>query len=137
MPYSRLFYHFVWTTKRRIPFITQSNRTYIYDAISAKVDELAGMVFALNGMDEHVHLVVNVPAKIAVVDFVRFVKGASSHVASRVTTEYEPFAWQAEYGVLTISESHLPTVVQYVELQQQHHALNTLDKRLEFGNGDV
>ncbi|MBX3066008.1 MAG: IS200/IS605 family transposase [Anaerolineae bacterium] len=133
MPLTRLFYHFVWTTKKRLPFITQHNRTAIYDAIRGKVEGLGGMVLAINGMDEHVHLVAHMPAKYSVVEFMRQIKGVSSHVASHFANDYEPFAWQEEYGAHTVSESHLPQVIKYVELQQEHHTLKTLNPRLEFG----
>jgi hypothetical protein len=51
-------------------------------------------------------------------------------VLNRNCTECE-FEWQAEYGVVTISESHLATAISYVKLQEQHHRDQTLDSRLE------
>jgi putative transposase len=129
MPYSRLFYHFVWTTKNRLPLITDAKRDPIYAAIRAKVNELRGIVHALNGMPDHVHLVVTVPPSLALSTFIGQVKGVSSHLVGQLSEE--AFAWQGEYGVLSISESHLPTIVRYVVLQQQHHADQTLDERLE------
>ena len=133
MPYSRLFYHFVWSTKDRLPLITVSNRDAIYGAIGAKAGDLRGIVYALNGMSDHVHLVVTVPPSIALASFIGQVKGSASHLAARLgdSSAVEPFAWQAEYGVLSISEAHLPIVVRYVRQQQQHHAANTLNRTLE------
>jgi putative transposase len=131
MPLYRLFYHFVWTTKQRIPLITVANQAVIFAAIRAKTEELNGIVYALNGMPDHVHLVVSLPPVIALADFMRLIKGSSSHLASHLPDVQDPFAWQAEYGVLSISESHLPTIVHYVERQPQHHADQTLDQRLE------
>src|SRR5579859_4254167 len=43
----------------------------------------------------------------------------------------EPFQWQDEYGVLSVSESHVDTVIRYVDQQQLHHAEKRLDARLE------
>jgi putative transposase len=71
MPYYRLYYHVIWTTKGRESSITQSNRSLIYNAISSKVDGLGGIVHALNGMEDHVHLVVTIPPKIAIGSFIR------------------------------------------------------------------
>ncbi|MFN8418808.1 MAG: IS200/IS605 family transposase [Anaerolineae bacterium] len=133
MPYSRLFYHFVWTTKQRIPFITQDNRVEIYRAIRKKIEAMDGMVLALNGMEEHVHLLVSIPPKLAPATCIGQVKGASSFAAARLVTSGEPFDWQDEYGVLTVSESHIPHILDYIDKQQQHHSTGTLDPRLEFG----
>ena len=133
MPRTRLFYHFVWGTKERLPLITDVNRQTIYGAISAKAKEMDGIVHALNGMSEHVHLVATVPPKLSLADFVGQVKGNSSHLATHLHTPFsdKTFAWQSEYGVTTVSESHLPVVVGYVVNQQKHHAENSLNDKLE------
>jgi putative transposase len=96
MPYYRLFYHIVWSTKNRLPLITQENCTPIYASIKAKVKELGGITHALNGSNNHIHLVVTLPPKIALANFIGQVKGCSSHLASRWNGRYEPFAWQRE-----------------------------------------
>lgn len=131
MPYYRLFYHFVWATKKRAPLITETKRESLYAAISAKVKEFKGVVHAINGTVDHVHLLVTLPPTLPLARFIGQVKGSSSHFASRLTKEGEPFAWQDEYGVVSLSESQLPAVVRYVHSQQQHHAANTLNPELE------
>ena len=128
MPYSRLYYHFVWTTKERRPFITEANRSPILKAIAAKVVQLNGICHAVNAVSDHVHLVATVPPSMALGIFIGQVKGNSSHLASRLSGE---FAWQSEYGVMTISESHLTSVVQYVLNQPEHHDAGDMNARLE------
>ena len=135
MPYSRLYYHIIWGTKHRLPLITEVNRQPIYAAIRAKVAAMGGMTHALNGPSDHVHLVATVPPNMSVARFIGQVKGNSSHLAARL--DGGTFAWQAEYGVLSISESHLSTVMSYVVAQQQHHASSHLNERLERIGGDV
>ena len=133
MPYSRLFYHFVWTTKDRQPLITEINRGPILKAIAAKVEQLNGICHAVNAVSDHVHLVATVPASMALGIFIGQVKGNSSHLASRLGGEsaLQAFAWQSEYGVMTVSESHLTNVVQYVLNQPEHHNAGNLNDRLE------
>src|SRR5690349_10093569 len=111
MPYSRLFYHIVWTTKQRLPLITESNEAAIYGAIRKKVDDLKGMVHAADGMQDHVHLVVTLMPDVALSHIIGQLKGTSSYVANRLAGDTQLFAWQHEYGVLSISESHVPTIV--------------------------
>lgn len=131
MPYYRLFYHFIWATKNRLPLITDANREPILRAIAAKTKTLNGIVHALNGMEDHVHLVVTLPPTQPLDRFIAQIKGSASYVASRVEGATTEFHWQREYGVLTVSESHLPSVIEYVRLQQEHHAANTLKPKLE------
>ncbi|MDW8101156.1 MAG: transposase [Anaerolineae bacterium] len=60
-------------------------------------------VLALNGMPDHVHLVVSFPSTIAIADLVKQVKGVSSHFVNE-TLEPEPqFKWQGSYGAFTVS----------------------------------
>lgn len=47
MTYYRLFYHFVWTTKERLPLITEGNEAAIYATIRAKARQLNVIVYAL------------------------------------------------------------------------------------------
>ncbi|SRR5258706_4367325 len=133
MPYYRLYYHFIWTTKNRAPIITASNQKAIFAVIQEKVVALNGIVHALNGMSDHVHLVASVPPSLKLSDFIGQIKGVSSHLA-RSLTDKGDFGWQGEYGVLSISESHVATVVRYVENQQKHHTEHTLDARLELSS---
>ena len=129
MPYYRLFHHFVWATKDRLPLITDANREPIYATIRAKTTELHGIVHALNGMDDHIHLIVTVPPSASLSTFVGQVKDVSSHLANQISSA--AFAWQGEYGAVSVSESHLPRVIRYVAMQQQHHTAGTLDPRFE------
>ena len=133
MPYSRLFYHFVWATKDRRPLISEANREAIEATIAAKVIELGGAVHAIGGTPDHMHLVASVPPAVSVSSFIGQVKGASSHLASRLPTSepIQAFAWQSEYGVLTVSEAQLPTIKKYVRRQREHHSEGTLSRRLE------
>src|SRR5437764_12388122 len=109
MPYSRLFYHVIWTTKQRSPLITEQNEAAIYHAIREKIIELDGMVYATNGMPDLVHLVVSLSPAVALGKIIGQLKGSSSYVANRIAGQDEPFAWQQDYGILSVSESHVPT----------------------------
>ena len=133
MPYSRLFYHFVWTTKDRQPLITEANRAPILKAIAAKVVQFKGICHAVNAVSDHVHLVATVPPSMALGIFIGQVKGNSSHLAARLSGEaaVQAFAWQSDYSVKTISESHLTGVVRYVLDQQEHHRAGNLNARLK------
>jgi putative transposase len=116
-----------------LPIITENNRRAILDGTAAKVIKLNGICHAVNAVSDHVHMVVTVLPTVALSRFIGEVKGNVSHLASRLRKDgvLEPFEWQDEYGVLSVSESHLTYVVNYVLNQQKHHAEGTLDIRLE------
>jgi putative transposase len=116
MPYTSLFYHLVWTTKKRHPFIIPEVEAVVYDAIASKTDECGGALRAIGGTENHIHLIVTVPPAVALAEYIRQVKGVSSHQGG------EGFAWQAEYGVFTVSKRLLRAAIAYVAHQKKHHA---------------
>jgi putative transposase len=115
MPYWRLFYHFVWGTKNGEPFIELGWEDSLHNVIAAKVVDLEAMVYAVGGVDNHVHLVVSVPPKVALSTFVGQVKGHSSHWVNHELRSHEHFAWQAEYGVVSFGGMQLDMVVRYAK----------------------
>jgi putative transposase len=132
MSYYKLFYHFVWATYGRYPLLVSATREAVYGTIINKAAKLGAYVHALDGIEDHVHLVVTVPPTIALSHFIGQIKGALSRMANAMSKEnHEQFAWQDEFGVLSFAERDLPAVVRYVQMQQQHHAAKTLNNRLE------
>ena len=131
MPYYKLFYHFVWATKRREPLIMPEFEAQLYNAIAAKVKEMSGIVHAIGGMEEHVHLAASVPPKLALATFIGEVKGNTSHFVNHVIVPEFKLYWQDEYGVLSFGEKNLPYIVRYIKNQKKHHAEGNIQDRLE------
>jgi putative transposase len=122
MPYWQLFYHIVWATKNRLPLLTPEVEPEIHGHLRSKAQDLEGIVFAINGMADHVHMVVAIPPKVAVAHFVGQVKAVASTKQNQARAREMPWAWQSEYGVFSFDGKRLPNYVAYVECQKQHHA---------------
>ena len=131
MPYTRLYYHITWGTHKREPLIQPTFEASLYRVMTAKIEELGGRVFAIGGMDDHVHLAVSIPAKVSVSDFVGQVKGNSSHFVNHELCLPYHFGWQAEYGIVTFGQRNLNLVVEYIRHQRQHHAEQRVWRYLE------
>ena len=126
MPRFRLFYHFVWSTKNREPMITDANQETIHAVIRHKIDEFGGAVHAINSMEDHIHVLATLPPKQPLSFVIGQIKGASSHAVPDLK-------WHGEYGVVSVSESHVPQIKSYIRRQREHHATQSLDRRLELG----
>ena len=131
MPYCQLYYHLVWATKNREPLLTSNVEPTIHGYIWQKANSLGGIVFALNGVEDHVHLVVSIPAKISVSTFVGQVKGVASTKFNKSGHDGSPFFWHDEYGAFTFDAKRLPNYIAYVEKQKEHHRDNTVIPILE------
>lgn len=131
MSYWQLFYHIVWATKDREPIISLDKEPSVYEFIIQKATLLNGKVFAIGGVEDHVHLVVSIPPSIAVADFIGQVKGTSSALVNRAEIFPFRFRWQQKYGVFSFDRKRLPYIMAYVEEQKQHHHMNELIPVLE------
>ena len=131
MPYWKLYYHFIWGTKNRLPLIYPALEPELYHAIAAKAKDLGGFVHAIGGVEDHIHLGVSIPPKVAPAKFIGDVKGNSSHYVNHIIKPDFEFYWQDEYGVLSFGEKNLPAMVRYIHNQKQHHADGTLIVAME------
>ncbi len=121
MTYWRLHYHLIWSTQDRQPYLTPNIEKVLYKVIYRKAEELGLNIHAAGNVDDHVHIVLSIPPKIAIADSVRHLKGASAFVINHMQGSSGEFKWQAGYGVLTISDGLLETVARYAAKQKDHH----------------
>ena len=77
MSYWQLFYHVVWSTKNREPIIPTEKESVVHKLIVRHATSLGGTVFAIGGVQNHVHLVVSIPPSVAIAYFIGQIKGAS------------------------------------------------------------
>ncbi len=126
-----VFVHLVWATWDRLPPLTGTVERDAHRAIEAKCGELGAEVLAIGGVEDHVHLLVRLPATLAVADLLKHVKGASAHLVAQRTHANQFFKWQGGYAAFAVSVGHLSRVTRYIVCQREHHAANTLIPALE------
>jgi len=131
MPYWQLFYHAVWATKDREPLLTTRVAEAVYGHVLSKATGLGGVVYAIGGVEDHVHLVVAIPPSVAVARFIGQVKGVSSAQANSSGVCDSRFSWQASYGVFSFDAKRVPNYVSYVKRQIEHHRADTTIPILE------
>jgi len=137
MTYWRLYYHVTWATRNREHLIGASLSASLHGFIASKASRLGAVVHAVGGIEDHVHLVVSVPPTTALSEFIRQLKGASSHFANHEFMLPYPFNWQPEYGVVSFDSGHLDRVVDYVKNQQLHHSNRTIIPIFERVSADL
>ncbi len=132
MSFWRLYYHLVWATKERQPFITPELEQELYGYIIGKANALGCITHAIGGIEDHIHLVESIPPKHAIKYFVQQVKGSSSHHLNYgVFSGGAKFQWQRGYGVFSLGSKQLPKAVAYVVNQKEHHQRGDLISALE------
>jgi REP element-mobilizing transposase RayT len=118
--FTNLLYHAVWATKGRHPWLDADIQPPLFGLLGHLVKEDHGIALSINGMPDHVHLLLKLPQDKAVSDVVRDLKARSSFWIHKTYARQE-FAWQTGYGLFTVSESQVETVRRYIANQEEHH----------------
>lgn len=136
MAYWTLYYHLIWATRERQPLLDAERETIGRTTFHTKANELRAVLHAVGSVADHVHVVASIPPVLSVATFVKHLKGASSRAANLRARTGRMFRWQEGYGVLSVGERSLATVVGYVRDQPQHHRHGTtldIDETIDGG----
>jgi REP element-mobilizing transposase RayT len=129
--FHQLYYHFAWATARREPVIERSWRPQLLEILNDEVKKRGGWPIRHNAMPDHAHLLVRLPPKIPVSDFIGAVKGATSYRVNHDVKPGQEVHWQEGYGVLTLRKDELEKVSRYIDNQENHHRCGRLSVLLE------
>lgn len=100
--------------------ITGEIRSELFAYLGGLVKEKKGRPIKINGVSDHVHMLVTLPPTLNVSDAMRFIKTNSSRWINRRFGR--PFAWQKGYGAFSVSRSQVGRVATYIDNQERHHA---------------
>ena len=122
MSYTCLLYHIVIRTKRSERTISEAHErdlyTYIYDFIKHH----GCVLYRINGMPDHVHILLSINSSMALSDFMRDLKTATSKMMKNDREKFPMYdGWGAEYFACTVSLSMKEKVRQYIIDQKEHH----------------
>jgi REP element-mobilizing transposase RayT len=84
--------------------------------------DLRCTLLSINGMPDHVHLLVRYRADLSHSEMLRHIKGRSSKWINETFPQLGHFAWQEGYGGFTVSKSAAQAVEAYIVRQMEHHA---------------
>ncbi len=128
--YTQLYYHLVFATKLRHPYITAELQSDLYPFLGGAIRNHGGSALAINGMPEHVHILARLRAQPSVAEIMKSIKGSSSNWINDTRRADEHFGWQEGYGAFTVSASEVDRVRRYIENQQAHHQRMTLREEM-------
>ena len=129
--FSQLIYHFVWATKNREPLIAAEIEARLWPYIGAKCKELGYELLAVGGIEDHMHVLIELLPTMLVADVAKNLKGASSRYINKESSLPATLYWQDGYGVITLRKAEVPKVVRYIQRQKEHHRSGKLSDSLE------
>ena len=129
--YTRLLYHVVFSTKRRVPSIAKARRADLYAYLWGIHKNLKCHLYRIGGVDDHVHLFTSIHPKLAVADYVEKVKTGSTGWIKREGVFADWPGWQDGYGAFTAALENKASLVAYIIGQEEHHRTVTFTEELK------
>src|SRR5262245_12898144 len=96
--YTRLRTHIILRTRERIAYLLSDRRQDVFAYIGGIVREIGGVAMNINGFADHVHLLIRIPASMAVAEAVNLVKTNSSRWVHARRVLHRTFGWQTGYA---------------------------------------
>jgi len=131
--YSQLYIHIVFAVKGRANVISGKWKDELYRYITGIIANDGQKLIAINGMPDHIHILIGLKPTIALSDLVRDIKASSSKFINAQKWIAGKFEWQHGFGAFSYSHSQLTNVINYIQNQEEHHKKRTFrEEYLEF-----
>ena len=115
------YFHCVFSTKDRRPFIKPQLRERLWPYLGGIARKNNFKALEIGGVEDHVHLLLSLPADTPIAKALQLIKGGSSKWVHDNFPEHLLFNWQEEYGAFSVSFSQLYSVIHYIQDQEKHH----------------
>jgi putative transposase len=123
--YTQLYIHCVFAVKGRENLISPKWKEDLYKYISGIIKGKEQKPIIVNGMPDHVHILIGLSPTMPVSDIVRDIKNNSSKFINERRFIQGKFQWQSGYGAFSYSYSQLNNIYQYILRQEEHHKKHT------------
>jgi putative transposase len=131
--FSQIYIHIVFAIKGRENLIQTSWEEELYRYITGIIRNKDQKLLAINGMSDHIHILIGMKPSCCLSDLVREIKKSSTtFIQEKKFTRFQ-FKWQEGYGAFSYSHSHLDDVISYISNQKEHHKKKSFkDEYIEF-----
>jgi len=101
--------------------ITHEFKEDLHKYITGIVRNQGQKLISINGMADHLHILIGLKPSIALADLVRDIKAESSTCVNKNRWVRGKFSWQEGYGAFSYGHSQLDTIIRYIQNQEKHH----------------
>ncbi len=130
--YTQLYVQVVFVVKNRQSLIREEWKQELYKYISGIIKNNEHKLLAINGVGDHVHILIGMKPTQCLSDLMQDIKGSSSKWINENKFAHGKFEWQAGYGAFTYSHSQISRVLEYIQNQEVHHKANSFKE--EYAN---
>ena len=119
--YRQILYHIVFRTKDSEKTINQQHSSDLYKYIWGIIKNKKCILFRINGMEDHIHILSDLHPSLALADYIRDIKVSSSKWMKESGLFPDFKGWGIKYCALTYSYNDRNMIINYIKNQQEHH----------------
>ncbi len=123
--YSQIYIQVIFSVQGRLSLISHKNKDELYKYITGIVTNKGQKLIRINGLPDHVHILIGLKPSMALSDLVRDIKSNSSTFINRKNWIRGKFNWQEGFGAFSYGHSQLDRVIKYIDNQELHHRKTT------------
>jgi putative transposase len=129
---SKILLHVIWSTNHRMPLLNKDIQQELYNFTRDIVLQSKGKVYEIGGIEDHIHILVEVPRDQSLADFIKNIKTKTTYwLKLKDQIKFRDFEWQTGFGAFTISYSSMTHVSRYIQGQEEHHRKTTFQEELK------
>jgi REP element-mobilizing transposase RayT len=123
--YTQIHLQIIFAVQNRISLIQPQWKEELYKYLTGIIQGSKHKLIVINGIEDHVHLLVGMRPNQSLSDLLQHVKGDSSAWINKCNLVRGKFQWQEGYAAFSYSKSQLPAVINYIKNQEIHHKKKT------------
>jgi putative transposase len=123
--YTQIHIQIVFSVKNRGSLIQDKWKDELYKYMCGIIQTHEHKVLQINGMPDHIHILIGLRPSQSLSDLMKLVKRSSSNWINEKNLTEEKFSWQAGFGAFSYSKSQVPRVIKYIQNQEKHHEKQT------------
>jgi len=126
--FSQIYIQTVFAVSNRQSLIKPAFQEELYKYISGIVRNQGQKLIAINGMPDHIHILIGLRPAMALADLVGEIKADSTNFINKNKLIRGRFSWQEGYGAFSYGHSQLNTIIRYIQNQEEHHKSRSFKK---------
>jgi len=126
--FTQIYVQLVFAVQNREAVLTREIQMRVFEYISGIITKMNHKSIIVNGISNHVHILLGLNPSISVSDTVHDIKRSSSLFINKEKLCIGKFSWQEGYGGFSYSRSQIPDLYNYIENQKSHHQLKSFQQ---------
>ncbi len=119
--FTQLHIQLIFAVQNRTGLIDKFWKDRLYAYMTGIIQNNGHKLLIINGMPDHVHILIGFRTTQALSELVQVVKRDSSKWINENKLVRGKFSWQEGFAAFSYSHSHLQNVIEYIKNQEEHH----------------